>query len=85
MLDKKLKPRTTVPRRIALDRVEILDDYTVRIHTKPGIGRLMIQAVYATDFPLVQASVTIAALIFVSLNFVVDFIYSYLDPRVRIV
>jgi ABC-type dipeptide/oligopeptide/nickel transport system permease component len=51
----------------------------------PGIGRLMIQAVYAKDFPLVQASVTIAAVIFVSINFLVDFIYSYLDPRVRLV
>jgi peptide/nickel transport system permease protein len=50
----------------------------------PGIGRLMIQAVYAKDFPLVQASVTIAAVIFVTLNFFVDFIYSYLDPRVRL-
>lgn len=50
----------------------------------PGIGRLMIQAVYAKDFPLVQASVTIAAVIFVSINFLVDFIYSYLDPRVRL-
>lgn len=51
----------------------------------PGIGRLMIQAVYAKDFPLVQASVTIAAVIFVSINFLVDFIYSYLDPRVRLI
>lgn len=50
----------------------------------PGIGRLMIQAVYTKDFPLVQASVTIAALSFVSINFFVDFIYSYLDPRVRL-
>lgn len=50
----------------------------------PGIGRLMIQAVYTKDFPLVQASVTITALIFVSLNVAVDFIYSYLDPRVRL-
>jgi len=50
----------------------------------PGIGRLMIQAVYAKDFPLVQASVTITALIFVSLNFIVDMIYSVLDPRVRL-
>ena len=50
----------------------------------PGIGRLMIQAVYAKDFPLVQASVTITALIFVSLNFVVDLLYSVLDPRVRL-
>ena len=50
----------------------------------PGIGRLMIQAVYTKDFPLVQASVTITALIFVSLNMAVDFVYSYLDPRVRL-
>jgi len=50
----------------------------------PGIGRLMIHAVYAKDFPLVQAAVTIAALIFVSLNFLVDVIYSILDPRVRL-
>ncbi|MFQ6110960.1 MAG: ABC transporter permease [Nitrospinota bacterium] len=50
----------------------------------PGVGRLMIQAVYSKDFPLVQASVTIMALIFVSLNLIVDFLYTYLDPRVRL-
>ena len=50
----------------------------------PGIGRLMIQAIYAKDFPLVQASVTITALIFVTLNFIVDLLYSVLDPRVRL-
>ncbi|MFQ5894401.1 MAG: ABC transporter permease [Nitrospinota bacterium] len=50
----------------------------------PGVGRLMIQAVYSKDFPLVQASVTVTALIFVTLNIVVDLLYSVLDPRVRI-
>ncbi|MEK6712372.1 MAG: ABC transporter permease [Nitrospinota bacterium] len=50
----------------------------------PGIGRLLIQAVYAKDFPLVQASVTITALIFVSINFIVDLLYCVLDPRVRL-
>ncbi len=50
----------------------------------PGVGRLLIQAVYAKDFPLVQASVTITALIFVSLNLIVDLTYSLLDPRVRL-
>ncbi|MDE0333076.1 MAG: ABC transporter permease subunit [Nitrospinae bacterium] len=48
------------------------------------MGRLLIQAVYAKDFPLVQASVTITALIFVSLNLIVDLMYSVLDPRVRL-
>ena len=50
----------------------------------PGIGRLMIQAVYAKDFPLVQASVTIMALLFVTLNLAVDLIYTVLDPRARL-
>ena len=50
----------------------------------PGVGRLLIQSVYTKDFPLVQASVTITALIFVSLNLIVDWIYSVLDPRVRL-
>ncbi len=50
----------------------------------PGIGRLMIQAIYAKDFPLVQASVTIMALLFVTLNLAVDLIYTILDPRARL-
>ncbi len=50
----------------------------------PGVGRLLIHAVYAKDFPLVQASVTITALMFVSVNLVVDLLYSVLDPRVRL-
>ncbi|MBT3352393.1 MAG: hypothetical protein HOC91_03185 [Nitrospinaceae bacterium] len=47
MLDKKLKARTTVPRRIALDHVEIVDDHTVRIHTKRPVATLPIWLVNA--------------------------------------
>jgi peptide/nickel transport system substrate-binding protein len=51
MLDKKLKPRTTVPRRIALDRVEIVDDHTVRIHTKRPVATLPIWLVNSFMLP----------------------------------
>jgi len=47
MLDKRLKARTTVPRRIALDRIEIVGDYTVRIHTKRPVATLPIWLVNA--------------------------------------
>ena len=51
MRDKKLKTRTTVPRRIALDRVEIVDDHTVRIHTKRPVATLPIWLVNSFMLP----------------------------------
>lgn len=50
----------------------------------PGIGRLAIQSVAARDYPLIQGIVLVAAVIFVTLNLLVDVMYAYLDPRVRI-
>lgn len=49
----------------------------------PGIGRLIVQAVYTRDIPLVQSGVVVLAFIFVSINFLVDIIYAFLDPRIR--
>jgi ABC-type dipeptide/oligopeptide/nickel transport system permease component len=47
----------------------------------PGIGRLAVQAVHWRDYPLIQAVVLISALLFVSLNLVVDLLYRWVDPR----
>jgi peptide/nickel transport system permease protein len=49
----------------------------------PGLGRLMIQAIYNRDFPVVQAGVLLVAVAFVAINFVTDVLYAWLDPRVR--
>lgn len=49
----------------------------------PGIGRLIIQSIYNKDFPVVQAGVTLLAIIFVLVNLLVDLIYAWLDPRVQ--
>jgi len=49
----------------------------------PGVGRLILQAVFQRDYPLVQSAVFILAMIFVGTNLLVDATYRYLDPRIR--
>lgn len=49
----------------------------------PGIGRLMVDAIYTRDFPVVQAMVMIVASIFILVNLAVDLAYSFFDPRIR--
>ncbi|MBI1845969.1 MAG: ABC transporter permease [Candidatus Rokubacteria bacterium] len=50
----------------------------------PGLGRLVVQAVPARDFPVIQAGVFVFAVIFVALNVLVDLLYTVVDPRVRL-
>lgn len=49
----------------------------------PGIGSAIVEAILREDFPVVLALVMIIAIGFVVLNFLVDILYTYLDPRVR--
>lgn len=49
----------------------------------PGVGRYLIQAVNGRDFPAVQSGVLFVSLTFVAVNFVVDVLYSIIDPRIR--
>jgi len=48
----------------------------------PGVGRLVVQAIFSRDYPLVQSAVLVLAVIFVLVNLAVDLIYLYLDPRI---
>lgn len=57
---------------------------TETIFAWPGVGRLTIQAIQTKDLPLVQASVTLIATMFVLINLAVDLLYTYLDPRIRL-
>jgi peptide/nickel transport system permease protein len=50
----------------------------------PGIGRLAVQAIQNRDFPLVQAIVLLAAVVFVVVNLVIDLLYVVLNPRIRL-
>ena len=52
------------------------------IFSWPGIGRLSLDAIYNRDYPVIQATVVVAASFFVVINLLVDMIYSATDPRV---
>lgn len=50
----------------------------------PGIGGLVIDAIYSRDYPLVQILILLFALIFIGINLVVDIFYKYADPRIKL-
>ena len=56
---------------------------TETVFSWPGVGRLSIQAIYARDYPVVQAIVFFFAVVFVSANLAADVLAATLDPRVR--
>lgn len=49
----------------------------------PGVGRTVVEAVFARDFPVVQAGVVLASVVFVVVNLMVDLSYGFIDPRIR--
>ena len=56
---------------------------TETIFAWPGMGLWMYQAILQRDYPIVQAGVLVAAVIFVLMNLLVDISYTLLDPRIR--
>ncbi|MCS7173241.1 MAG: ABC transporter permease [Armatimonadetes bacterium] len=56
---------------------------TETVFAWPGIGRLLVEAVLARDYPVVQGTVLLIATTFVVLNLLVDILYALLDPRIR--
>jgi peptide/nickel transport system permease protein len=56
---------------------------TETVFSWPGLGKLMVDAIRARDYPQVQGSVIILASSYVLINLAVDIIYGYLDPRIH--
>jgi ABC-type dipeptide/oligopeptide/nickel transport system permease component len=56
---------------------------TETIFSRPGIGRLAVEAIGNRDFPLIQGTVLFAAVAYVLVNLAVDVLYAVLDPRIR--
>jgi peptide/nickel transport system permease protein len=56
---------------------------TESVFAWPGIGRLAVQAIQWRDYPLVQATVLVSAVLFVVLTLAIDFLYLAIDPRLR--
>jgi peptide/nickel transport system permease protein len=57
---------------------------TETVFAIPGVGRLIVGAIRQLDFPVVQAGVFMLAMIVVAVNFLVDLLYGYLNPQIRI-
>jgi peptide/nickel transport system permease protein len=57
---------------------------TETIFSWPGLGRQLMEAVLARDYPLVQATVFVVALLVLTINLVVDVAYAWADPRIRL-
>jgi peptide/nickel transport system permease protein len=56
---------------------------TEYVFALPGVGRLVVDAVFARDYPLVQGVVLLIAVGFILTNLLVDLVYGWLDPRIR--
>ena len=56
---------------------------TEYVFALPGVGRLVVDAVFARDYPLVQGVVLLIALGFIASNLLVDLLYGLIDPRIR--
>jgi ABC-type dipeptide/oligopeptide/nickel transport system permease component len=50
----------------------------------PGVARLVLEAVYSRDYPLLQGAVLFLAFTYVGVNLVVDVLYKWLDPRISL-
>jgi len=50
----------------------------------PGLGRLVVQAIFERDFPLIQGAVMVYALTYVMANLIVDVLYTYLNPKITL-
>lgn len=56
---------------------------TEEVFTLPGVGRLLLWAVFQRDYPLVQGTILFVSALFMLSNLVVDLIYAYIDPRIH--
>jgi len=50
----------------------------------PGIGKWLVNAVYQRDFPIIQSTTLIVAIVFIIINFVVDLLYAFINPKIRL-
>jgi peptide/nickel transport system permease protein len=48
----------------------------------PGLGRMVVSAIFDRDFPLIQGTVMVYAFTFVMANLLVDVLYTYLNPKI---
>ncbi|HKC10124.1 MAG TPA: ABC transporter permease subunit, partial [Methylomirabilota bacterium] len=56
---------------------------TETVFSLPGVGRLIVEGIFARDYPVVQGALLIVATTFVLVNLITDVAYAYFDPRIH--
>ena len=56
---------------------------TETVFARPGLGKLLVDAILNKDFPVVQGVVLLIAVVYTLVNLAVDLSYAYFDPRIR--
>jgi peptide/nickel transport system permease protein len=69
----------------ALNIVTLLNGtvITETVFNWPGIGRLIVDSIFARDYPMVQTCVLVSSALFIFSNLFVDILYAYIDPRIK--
>ncbi len=57
---------------------------TETVFAWPGMGRLMVDSIQRRDYPVIQAGILLTSFVFVFVNILIDLVYVYLDPRIRL-
>ena len=71
---------------VGLQTARLLGGATIieTVFSWPGVGRLLIDGIYARDYPIVQGAVLLIAVTYVFINLIVDVFYKWLDPRIKL-
>jgi ABC-type dipeptide/oligopeptide/nickel transport system permease component len=56
---------------------------TETVFAWPGLGRLIVDAILARDYPVIQGAILIFGLLYILVNLIVDMLYAYVDPRIH--
>jgi ABC-type dipeptide/oligopeptide/nickel transport system permease component len=56
---------------------------TETVFSLPGLGRLIVEGIFARDYPVVQGTMLVVAITFVVVNLLTDIAYAVFDPRIR--
>src|SRR2546422_214401 len=55
---------------------------TETVFTRPGLGKMLVDAIGARDYPLAQGAITVFTMIIIVVNLIVDMLYAVVDPRI---
>ena len=57
---------------------------TETVFSLPGVGRMVVQSILRRDYPVIQGTILMIVLLYLTINLVVDILYAWLDPRVKL-